>query len=130
MTEPSSPTDQFGQCPVLNCDFQVTPEDLPERPALTPTLGEQAKAIITLLADTAEEIAVAGMFMHHLTDHSTAEFMDTITVQRDLLESGGVVDQSDRIAELEKHLAQVLEHNSVLQDLVNTYGEGAKARLR
>lgn len=75
------------KCPVLHCEFDIEEEDLPERPG--GSFGA-VDGIVTTLADQREEMALMAIFMTHLTDHTTAEMMDTISHFREL--AGQAVD--------------------------------------
>lgn len=76
VTSAGNDENKYGGCPVLNCGYKIEDHELPERPAAT--FGDDANAIINMVADTAETLAVAAMIAHHIVDHTTAELMDTI----------------------------------------------------
>lgn len=71
------------KCPVLHCEFDIEEEDLPERPG--GSFGA-VDGIVTTLADQREEMALMAIFMTHVTDHTPAELMDTISHFRALAE--------------------------------------------
>lgn len=88
---------KYGGCPILNCGFMITEEDLPERPAAT--FGEDANQVIKVLADTTEELAVAAIIAHHVVDHTTAELMDTISAlgAQVNFQAVALVDETDSV---------------------------------
>lgn len=73
----AEPENKYGACPILGCGYAIGPDDLPPRPVHD--FGEAANEVIAMLAETAEELAVAGTIGHHVLDHSMADLMDTIT---------------------------------------------------